>query len=181
MADFEVFSVDLAKLDGVVGSRDPKLLAAIATPDDPPELRAAMHAIITSGTRPFGGDPYSLARATLRMLRVVGRRVNANTADLLSSASLAGVTEVSQPLGLAVHVAELVAADIVPIRGLPVDEEMRFGVIEAGRIPDGFARWSSARPADAVDDDVDGLLAEMLDWLEVAALRSESLVGVYWL
>ncbi len=180
MADFEVFSIDLQALDRVVGSRDQRLVEAIVTPDDPPELRVAMRSIVGTGTRPFVGDAYSLARTTLRICRVVGRRVNANTSDLLNGTSLARVVEITRGLGIDTGVDELVATDVVPIRGLPVDVDMRFGVIDVRRIPEAFAQWSRARPADAHDDDVDGILAEMLDWLEVSAARRESLVGIYW-
>ena len=119
MADFEVFSIDLQALDRVVGSRDQRLVEAIVTPDDPPELRVAMRSIVGTGTRPFVGDAYSLARTTLRICRVVGRRVNANTSDLLNGTSLARVVEITRGLGIDTGVDELVATDVVPIRRKP--------------------------------------------------------------
>ncbi|MFO0685952.1 MAG: hypothetical protein U0234_28085 [Sandaracinus sp.] len=180
MASFEVLSVDLAKLERAVGSRDSALVQTIAQDEDPPELRDAMRAILVEGRRPFRGDSYSLARVTLRMGRVLGRRINGNTCDLLSQEALDRVAAVETSLRLGVRFEELLATDVVPIAGLPIDEEMRFGVISADRIRAGFAEWSRARPADADDDDADGICAEMLDWLEVASLRGESLVGVFW-
>ena len=56
MSSFEVFSIDLAQLDRVVGSKNQDVLSNIQHPDDPPELRDAMTSIVMRGSRPFRGD-----------------------------------------------------------------------------------------------------------------------------
>lgn len=180
MASFEVLSVDLVRFERAVGSRDTALMQTIARGDDPPEMRDAIKSILFDGARPFRGDTYSLARVVLRMGRVLGRRVNGNTCDLLSQRAFDRVAEIEDGLGLDVRFEDLVGTDIVPIAGLPLDEEMRFGTLSPERVRLGFGRWSQARPAHPDDDDADGICAEMLDWLEVASLRGEALVGVFW-
>lgn len=177
---FEVFSIDLELLERAVGSRDARLIAAVRGDDDPAELVAAIDAVLVRGARPFVGDTYSLARVVLRMCRALGRQIDANTADVLSQRSLAAAEAVARPLALGANLAELVATDVVPIRGLPIDADMRFGVIDAARVQAAFPLWSRARPGHPTDDDADSLLAEMVDWLEVASARRESLVGVFW-
>ncbi len=177
---FEVFTIDLAALARAVGSGDRGLIAAVARPDDPPEVRAATSAILDRGGRVAGGAPLASARVVLRLCRAIGRQIDANTADVLGPESLRAAEAVVAPLRLEASVRDLVATDVVPIPGMPISGEMRFGTIDAGRVRRAYAEWASARPGHPSDDDADSLLAEMLDWLEVASARGESLVGVFW-
>ena len=178
--NFEVFSIDLTRLGAVVGSKDRRLLSTMTRDDDPQELRDAMSAIIVGGLRPLRGEPYSLSRVVLRLCHVIGVRVNGNTADVLHQDSLDAAEKIVRAHKLGLGLYTMVAKGVAPIDGLPVSDEMRFSVVDHVVVRRAHAQWTSASPSHPTDDDADSLLAEMADWLEVAAARGESLVSAYW-